>query len=189
MVLTFDGIINEYYQHFHGILAPYLLATFQTFVLGKPPPREMLAAIITTIPKPGKPTYQVTNYRPISLLNTDIKMYAKILSDRINAVLLSLVHSDQVGFVAKRQVRDGTRLILDLVQLAQKSSNDAILLSLDAEKAFDSINWTYLKAVLSKFGFRGPILLAILSLYSTPSASVLSYGFLSYPFDITNGMQ
>lgn len=69
----------------------------------------MLQAIITTIPKPGKFSDSVANFSPISLLNTDIKIFSKILADRINTVLPLLVHLDQVGFVSKRQSRDGTR--------------------------------------------------------------------------------
>lgn len=59
----------------------------------------MLQAIVVTIPKPGKDPSRPENYRPISVLNSDIKVYAKILARRLMDVLPSIVHPDQVGFV------------------------------------------------------------------------------------------
>lgn len=182
-----DGLTNEYYKIFQSSLVPYLCDTFQNIITTASPPKEMLQAVITTIPKPGKPSDHVTNYRPISLLNCDIKIYSKLIANRVNTVLSSLVHHDQVGFVANRQARDGTRRILNLIQLAKLSSADSILISLDAEKAFDRVNWSYLSQVLNRFGFGGLILNAIQSLYTFPSALVFTSGFISAPFDITNG--
>lgn len=63
----------------------------------------------------------------------------------------------------------------------------AILLSLDAEKAFDRIHWGFIFRTLHKFGLTGNIATAIAALYSQPSARVLANGVLSKPFQITNG--
>lgn len=112
-----DGLTNEYYKIFHSTLAPYLCNTFQNIVATASPPKEMLQAVITTIPKPGKPSDNVTNFRPVSLLNCDIKIFSKLIANRVNAALPSLVHHDQVGFVANRQARDGTCRILNLLGL------------------------------------------------------------------------
>lgn len=182
-----DGLPNEYYKSFKSTLSPFLLATFQHIIAEKLPPTEMLHATVITIPKPGKPIDIVANYRPVSLLNCDIKLYSKLLADRINKILPSLVHPDQVGFVAHRQARDGTRRILNLIQLAKLKSSDSIVISLDAEKAFDRVNWSFLSQVLINFGFVGDIYHAVMSLYTSPSARVYSSGFLSTPFSMTNG--
>lgn len=179
-----DGLTNEYYKSFKSILSPYLCQTFQHIISTANPPKEMLHALVTTIPKPGKSPDHVCNYRPISLLNCDIKIFSKLLADRINEVLPSLIHPDQVGFVKNRQARDGTRRILNLIQMARSSPGDSILISLDAEKAFDIVNWCYLSNVLSHFGFCDSILRAVMSLYTSPSASVFASGFLSSSFNI-----
>lgn len=147
----------------------------------------MLQALITTIPKSGKPPDQVSNYRPISLLNCDIKFFSKLIAVRLSDILPSLVNPDQVGFIKNRQARDGFRRILDLIQIARSTPADSVLVSLDAEKAFDRVSWPYLQRVLSKFGFQGFIRQAISSLYTYPSAKVLPSGFVSSSFSITNG--
>lgn len=66
-----DGLNNEYYKLFKNEVLPSLTSMFNFIVCTGQPPAEMLQAIITTIPKPGKSPDQVTNYRPISLLNCD----------------------------------------------------------------------------------------------------------------------
>lgn len=182
-----DGLPSEYYQAFKEILSPHLLATCSAIIEKKSPPAEMLQAIITTIHKSGKTSDSPANFRPISLLNNDLKFFSKILANRLNQILPSLIHSDQVGFLKHRQTRDGTRRLLDLIQLATSSAEDSALLSLDAEKAFDRVQWLYLQKVLTKFGFSGFIYDAICSLYTCPSASVFSAVFLSYNFPISNG--
>lgn len=132
-------------------------------------------------------SHQITNYRPISFLNTDIKLYAKILASRISPYIPTLIHPDQVGFVPHRQAPDGTRWFIDIIQWAEHHHTPSLLLSLDTEKAFDRVHWTYLKAVLQKFGLTGRISAAILALYSSPSARVLTSGMVSKPFYISNG--
>lgn len=83
--------------------------------------------VITIISEPDKPVYNVMNYLPISLHNCDIKNVLKIIADWVNTALQPLIHPDQVSFVAKRQARDGTRRILNLIQLAKLSSSEFVL--------------------------------------------------------------
>lgn len=61
------------------------------------------------------------------------------------------------------------QLDVSLISFTKPSPADR-LLALDAEKAFDHVHWGYLTEVLSAFGFKGPILSAILALYTSPSA-------------------
>lgn len=181
-----DGLPNEYYNTFADILSLPFQMVCQSFFPTQPPPEEMLQAIISTIPKPGKLSDHTANFHPISLLNSDIKFISKILGNGINTLLLLLISSYQVGFIPNRQTRDGTRRILDLIQFATLSNYNSVLISLEAEKAFDRVNWLYLQKVLSKFGFSGPILHAISSLYTSPSAKVFTSGFFSHNFPISN---
>lgn len=59
-------------------------------------------AVIVVIPKPGKDPLLPDSYRPIYLLNADIKLLAKILATRLARIVAGLVHLDQSGFILTR---------------------------------------------------------------------------------------
>lgn len=98
---------------------------------------ETLKAHITVIPKEDKDPSICGSYRPISLLNVDLKLFTKILATRIQPHLTALVHPDQVGFIPTREARDNTIKILNLVHVAGHSKTSTVFLGTDAEKAFD----------------------------------------------------
>lgn len=77
-------------------------------------------AYITVIPKDGKDVTQCDNYRPISLLNLDVKFFIKILAKRLAPHLEGLIGLDQVGFMADREARDGTTRAIDLMYRISK---------------------------------------------------------------------
>uniref|UniRef100_A0A8C5PP48 Reverse transcriptase domain-containing protein n=1 Tax=Leptobrachium leishanense TaxID=445787 RepID=A0A8C5PP48_9ANUR len=164
-----------------------MLALFNhLFDSGTAPP-ELLKASIVTIPKPGKDPTLCSNYRPISLLNVDIKIYAKILANRVAPLLPKLVADDQVGFIQGRQGTDNTVRLLNIIDGVGRDTTPCLLLSLDAEKAFDRLSWLFLRHVLLKFNFPLPFIEAVFTLYSSPTAQVLNAGFLSDTITITNG--
>lgn len=98
-----------------------------------------------------------------------------------------LIHIDQSGFTKGRQAPDATRRMINLIHYAESSRTPSLLFSLDAEKEFDRVPWSYLQKILLKFGFKEHIFRAIMALYSNPSAQVYSADMLSQPFNITNG--
>uniref|UniRef100_A0A8C5LMR6 Reverse transcriptase domain-containing protein n=1 Tax=Leptobrachium leishanense TaxID=445787 RepID=A0A8C5LMR6_9ANUR len=182
-----DGFTNLYYQKFAPSLVPTLTLVFNDIKNTGIIPPEMLQATVVTLPKPGKPPSHCANFRPISLLNVDAKLYAKLLANRLAPLLPSLIANEQTGFVPGRQTCDNTRRFYDIIDLAHRTNTSGLLLALDAEKAFDRLHWGYMRTVLLRFGFPEHFVNSIMALYSAPSAKVLASGFLSSPFHITNG--
>lgn len=182
-----DGMTGEYYKQYAPQLVPHLTELFNHAASSSSFSKEYLSALVITLPKPGKASNVPQNFRPISLLNLDLKIYAKTIATRLIQIMPMLIHPDQSGFTKGRQSSDATRRMINIIHQAEITGTPSLLLSLDAEKAFDRVHWTYLHTVLKKFGFQGTILNAIMALYSNPEAQVYTEGMLSRPFPITNG--
>lgn len=118
-----------------------------------------------------------------------MKILAKILANRLNPFLPRLIKKDQVGFVPHRQAGDAIRQIIQLQHLAHRRSLETILLSLDVNKAFDTLSWPYLMSVLRHYGFGTSFLSWLTALYDAPLAKIRYYGFESSLFPIRRGTQ
>lgn len=77
------------------------------------------------------------NWRPISLLNTDYKLLAKILSARLKTALEEIINADQTCSVPGRSINQNLTLIRDTLDYIGKTEETGILMNLDQEKAFD----------------------------------------------------
>ena len=115
---------------------------------------------------------EVQNYRPITLLNTDYKVYTKIIANRLREVAPNLIHKDQAGFMPKRSIYDQTKIVELMIKWAQNTGNRGIIVCLDQEKAYDRIDLNYLWRVLRAFGFPEPFITRVRNLYKNASTAI-----------------
>lgn len=146
-----DGLTIQYYKTLLSSLGQHMTKLFNDLGKGSTLHHNTLQAQIAVIPKEDKDLTQCGSYRPISLLNTDLKLFTKILVTRMQQHITILIHLDQVGFVPTREARDTTK-VLNLLYTATSANTPMVFLSTDAEKAFDWVNWSFMFATLGHIG-------------------------------------
>ncbi len=94
---------------------------------------------MSLILKPNKDPTQPSSYRPISLINTDLKIITKALTTKTETAIPILIHSDQTSFIKNRHTSDNTHRLFNLINISQQTKDKTIIVSLDAEKALDKV--------------------------------------------------
>ena len=116
-------------------------------------PETLNQAFICLPHKKGKDPLCSQSYRPISLLNLDFKILAKILARWLKNLLPDLVLSDQARFIRSRHSFSNMRRRFDILYTLTRSAGPGCVISLDAERALDREEWDYLCMAMRKFGF------------------------------------
>lgn len=146
-----DGIPAEFYKTNAGLVIPWFHTLLLSMLEEGCLPPTMSEAVIVVIPKPNKDPALCSSYHQISLLNVDAKIVTKIPANRLIPVILTLVHGDQTGFMPGKGTDINKRHLYTHISLAATEGSQGVVASLDAEEAFDSVEWEFLWRVLEKF--------------------------------------
>jgi hypothetical protein len=131
----------------------------------------------------------VNDFRPISLLNSSIKMISKLLANRLQSVALKVVHENQYGFIKGKTIQDCLGWAFEFLHQYHHSRRGIIILKLDFEKAFDLVEHSTVLAMLHAKGFPPKWLRWIKDLLSTATSSVLLNGTAGKDFKCTRGVR
>ncbi|KAF7235135.1 hypothetical protein EYD10_18021 [Varanus komodoensis] len=183
-----DDLPAEIYKSFEAIFGTLLKDICNEALLNGKIPTTWTKANITLIPKEDMDVAQIQNYQPISLLNVDYKIFASILAERLKKLLIDFIHPDQNGFLPKRQMKNNLRTILDILEYYEiHTKKPMALLFMDAQKAFDNVNWQFMKQQMIQMEFGEKFINAISSISQKQSARILIKGKLSNPIEIQKG--
>ena len=182
-----DGFTVEFFKFFWSDLGLFVLRSLNYGYRNGNLSVTQRQGIITCLPKPGKNRHFLKNWRPISLLNVIYKLASSVIAGRIKSVLKNLIHDDQKGLISGRFIGENIKLIYDILFETKQQEIPGLILSIDFEKAFDTVSWKFIEKVLNYFNF-GPSLISWLRLFQKGSEScIIQNGFMSEFFNLKRG--
>ena len=150
-----DGLPVEFYKVFWKDVGELLVNSLNYYYASGKLSVTQRRGVIKLIPKKDTELNYVKNWRPISLLNCDYKIAAKVIANRIKEVLPNLISNDQTGFIKDRFIGENNRLVDNIINYASEKNIPGLLLFLDFQKAFDTLELSFIRKALSRYGF-GP---------------------------------
>ncbi|GKE96364.1 RNA-directed DNA polymerase, eukaryota, partial [Tanacetum coccineum] len=147
-----DGFTFGFYPRYSSFLEKDMEQAVRYFFHNGAFSKSGNSSFISLIPKTPN-TNKVKDFRPITLIGSLYKIITKILANRLVDVLADIVNEVQSAFVANRQILDGAFILNEVYHWCKKKKKQTMIFKVDFEKAYDSVRWDYLDAVLLNFGF------------------------------------
>jgi hypothetical protein len=183
-----DGFNFAFLKSFWYLLKEEVIVMFDQFFGNARLPNGLLSYFITLIPKVACPS-TLGEFRPVSLLGCLYKLIAKVLAARLAKVMDSVVASTQSAFIKGRNLVDSVMVVNEVVDLAKKSGRACLVLKVDFEKAYDSVEWGFLEYMLRRFGFGNKWIDWIKACVFAGNLSVLINGSPSTEINIQRGLK
>jgi len=184
-----DGLTKEFYLCFWEELGHlFYLSLLRSVEVGELT-IEQRRGVINLLPKADKDLRYIKNWRPISILNVDYKIIAKILANRMSPILPQLINEDQTGYVMNRLMGENVRVIHDLMHCADLGIIEGVLMLVDFQKAFDSLSWDFLQYTLEVCGFGLYFRNMVKLLYTNITGSVINNGYCTKFFQLQRGIR
>jgi len=183
-----DGLPKEFYETFWDNIKHMVIDSLnESFQKGTMTPSQR-NGIITLMFKKGD-REEMKNWWPISLLNTDYKLAAFSVANRLHKVLAHLINEDQTGYVKNRFIGTNIRLIEDIFDYTSVNNKSGAIIFCDFEKAFDSVENNFVQQVLKKFNFGPQLRQWIRTFYNNITSSVKCNNWISRKFNVERGIR
>ena len=184
-----DGLNANFYKYFWKKIRETVCASLRYGIDNGKLSIEQRRAILSLLPKKDKDARLLKNWRPLSILNTDYKILAKVLARRLQSVLTDLIHQDQSGCLKGRSTFSNLRSSIDVINYANENNLAGYLAFIDYEKAFDTVKWSFLYSCMEKMNFGKTYIKFVQTLYNEIGTHVLNSGNLSEGFSPSRGIR
>ena len=181
-----DGLTPSFYKIFEESLSELLSNLFNQAIRSENLPSSMQLAVIKLLPKVEKPD-DPNDYRPISLLNTDLKILTHILAERAKIFAASVISKQQHAYLPGKQINIALKKISKAIERFANKQHS--LVNVDFSKAFDSIDRNFIIQLLQKFQVHDFFVKSVRMLYKRTEAVIELNGHLSLPIILQRGVK
>ena len=171
------------------MFVPILTDVFNHWFAQGASPGSVTKGVITLLKRGGRHVWEgLDDYRPIPLLNTELKILARVLANHLQLVISDLIGPEVTFAVKGLSIQDNLHLIREVLE-GIKENTEAALISLDQSKAFDRVDHRFLATVLETAGFEPEFRRWISMMYHNPQAVVQVNGRRSGAFTIERSVR
>ena len=187
----FDSIPIEFYWKFSDLISKILCFIFNSYLHQGKMYDSAYTGIISLMYKGAGDRSLRENWRPLTLLNVDYKIYAKVLARRLDKVMTTLVHPDQTSSVSGRTIKDSIAHVMSVIHYADNLNADAMILSVDHQAAFDMVEWPFIFETFKAMNFGPNFISYVGAVYKQGKvrSAVNVNGFISEFFEISRGIR
>ena len=150
-----DGMPPLFYQNFWDLVRGDVSGSILNFLNSGSLPSPLNHTFVTLISKTKNPE-RVTEFRPISLCNVLYKIFSKVLANRLKKVLPHIISEHQSAFIKGRLITDNILVAYETFHYMKNHNSRKsgyMALKLDMSKAYDRVEWSFLKDVMVQMGF------------------------------------
>lgn len=185
-----DGLTAGFFQFHWEAVGQNVMDAVLHFLNGGRMPESVNSTTLVLIPKVKHPQ-EMKQFRPISLCNVIYKICSKILANRLRGCLDEIISEEQSAFVPGRLITDNVLVAYECTHYLKrkKGKMGACAVKLDMAKAYDRVEWEYLKLIMLRLGFHENFVSLIMKCVSSVSFSVRVNGSLSSVFKPTRGIR
>ena len=182
-----DGLPPEWYKMFYPKIKDFLHELIKEIVQDKKMHLTARRGILSLLEKSEKDPNFLAHRRPLTILNTDNKIYTKILANRMQEVLPSIIDYSQTGFMKGHHLAENVLKIMQIIEECESSRTDGLLISFDFLKAFNTVEWKSMYAAMKRFNFGEDFIDMVKIIFTEPLLAVTNNGFWLEFKEITQG--
>ena len=183
-----DGLPMEFYVKFWDVLGEDLVCVLNSCYREGFLSLSQRSGVISLSFKKGD-RLDIRNWRPISLLNVNYKLASRVIAGRLLKVIHLVVEEDQTCGAPGCFIGENVAFLRDVVDYASMSGAPVAILSLDQEKAFDRVEWSFMRQTLQAMGFGGSFISWVDLFYHDVRSAVNVNGYLSESFPLSRGVR
>lgn len=151
-----DGMPAIFFKRFWQIVGNQVTKEVLQILRGGEMPEGWNDTLIVLIPKNANPA-SIKDLRPISLCNVVYKLVSKVITNRLKVIIPDIISPNQSAFVPGRLISDNILLAYELTHFLQRRRSGLMgyaAVKLDMSKAYDRVEWTFLKDMMQRLGFK-----------------------------------